>query len=340
MNEIVCGDALTVLRGMTAESVNCCVTSPPYYGLRDYGCDGQIGLEDTPELYIARLTEIFREVRRILKLDGVCWVNMGDSYAGWSHGKSARAARPCNRGSAKGAWDGSKLEQLKSKQSNKISKENPTSKLPRTRANIKPKDLIGSPWMLAFALREDGWYLRSDVIWCKKNAMPQSVKDRPTSSHEHIFLFAKSRKYYFDSEAIKEPVTESTLARMKRGRSGSHKYINGAAGQTPQNINRPRANRCGMDIEQPTMRNKRDVWIVSTGSYQKARVHYAAFPVELIKPCIIAGCPPGGVVLDPFVGSGTTGVAALSEGRSFIGIDLNPEYCALAEERISKTVLA
>lgn len=318
VNEIICGDALLVLRDMPGNSLNTCITSPPYYGLRDYGCDGQIGLEETPIQYIDRLTEVFREVRRVLKPDGVCWINIGDSYAG----------------SGKGAWDNDKLNQHKNKQSYKYSNDNPAAQIPKTWSNIKPKDLIGIPWMLAFALRDDGWYLRSDVIWCKKNAMPQSVKDRPTSSYEHLFLLAKSRRYYFDNEAIKEPVADGTAARMKRGISANHKYINGASGQTAHNLNLPRENRSGEDIEVPTMRNKRDVWIISTNSYRDA--HFATFPVELIRPCILSGCPADGIVLDPFIGSGTTAIAALMEGRNYIGIDLNLEYCDLARERIAK----
>lgn len=320
MNEIICGDALTVLRTMPADSVNACVTSPPYFGLRDYGCTGQIGFEETPEIYISRLTEIFREVRRVLKPDGVCWINIGDSYAG----------------SCKSAGDNNKLQQLKNIQSNKFTADTPAVETPASWTNIKPKDLMGIPWMLAFSLRGDGWYLRSDVIWQKKNAMPQSVKDRPTSSYEHIFLLAKSRKYYYDNESIKEPVAAGTIERMKRGISLNHKYINGASGQTAQNLNNPRENRSGEDINLPVMRNKRDVWTVCTNSYREA--HFATYPVELIKPCIIAGCPPGGIVLDPFVGSGTTAVAALMEGRNYIGIELNPEYCVLARKRIAKHI--
>lgn len=287
LNEIICGDALTVLRSMPGESVQCVCTSPPYFGLRDYGCDGQIGLEETPELYVCRLAEVFREVRRVLKPNGVCWINIGDSYA------------------VNGTW-----------------------------AHIKPKDLIGVPWMLAFALRDDGWWLRSDVIWNKTNSMPQSVKDRPTSSYEHIFLLAKSRTYYFNHEAIKEPVAAGTVERMKRGNSTKHKYIEGAPGQRTQSIIKPRKNRSGEDIDIPTMRNKRDVWTVCTNSYRG--VHFATFPVELIKPCILAGCPKDGIVLDPFIGSGTTAVVALMEGRNYIGIELNPEYCNLARERVAK----
>ena len=318
LNEIICGDALTVLRTISCESVQCCVTSPPYFGLRDYGCDGQLGLEETPEEYTERLTEVFREVRRVLKPDGVCWINIGDSYAG----------------SGKGAWDSEKLKVLKNKQRYKFSTDNPAAKIPKKWDKIKPKDLIGIPWRLAFSLQADGWWLRSAVVWEKPNAMPSSVKDRPTSSYEFVFLFAKSNKYYYDYKTIMEPVADGTIARMKRGVSPTHKYVNGAAGQTTQNISKPRENRSGENIELPSMRNKRDVWRVCTNSYRAA--HFATFPVELIKPCILAGCPIGGTVLDPFIGSGTTAVAALSENRNYIGIELNPEFCALARERITK----
>ena len=205
--------------------------------------------------------------------------------------------------------------------------------MPKKWDNIKPKDLIGIPWRLAFALQTDGWWLRSAVVWEKPNAMPSSVKDRPTSSYEFMFLLAKSNKYYYDYKAIMEPVADGTIDRMKRGVSTTHKYINGAAGQTMQNINKPRKNRNIEDIELPAMRNKRDVWRFSTNSYRAA--HFATFPVELIKPCILAGCPVGGIVLDPFIGSGTTAVAALSENRNYIGIELNPEFCVLAKERIA-----
>ena len=320
MNEIICGDALIVLQNMPAESVNCCVTSPPYFGLRDYGCAGQIGLEDTPEQYTERLTEIFREIRRLLRTDGVCWLNIGDSYAG----------------SGKGAWDADKLKQLKNKQSYKFSTDNPAAQMPKKWDKIKPKDLLGIPWLVAFSLQADGWWLRSAVVWEKPNVLPQSVKDRPTSSYEFVFLLAKSEKYYYDYKAIMEPVAAGTADRMKRGVSTTHKYINGASGQTPHNLNKPRENRSGEDIELPTMRNKRDVWRVCTNSYRAARTHFATFPVELIRPCILAGCPEGGTVIDPFIGSGTTAVTAIMEGRNYIGIDLNSEYCALARERIEK----
>jgi DNA modification methylase len=211
---------------------------------------------------------------------------------------------------------------------------------------------MGVPWHLAFALQDDGWYLRQDIIWSKSNPMPESVTDRCTKSHEYIFLLSKSVKYYYEHEAIKEPVAEATINRMKRGVSNNHKYLNGAPGQTPHTMNRPRPNIKNIkndgqqaysfhinhvNTEADKMyekRNKRSVWSVSTKSYKGT--HFATYPVELITPCILAGCPPNGIVLDPFIGSGTTGIAALMNGRNYIGIDLNPEYCRLARERIDK----
>lgn len=316
MNKIICGDALESLRELPAESVQMCVTSPPYYGLRDYNCDGQIGLEQTPAEYIERLVGVFREVWRVLMPDATLWLNIADSYAG----------------SGKGAMKESRLRQIKNKQSYKFSADNPAAKLPKTWKGVKPKDMIGIPWALAFALRDDGWYLRSDIIWHKPNPLPESCKDRPTRSYEHLFLLSKSYHYYYDHEAIKEPVAEDTHARMRRAISNDHKYATGAPGQTPQTFNRPRESRDGVEITFADTRNKRDVWSIATKSYRGA--HFATYPVELVLPCILAGCPEGGTVLDPFFGSGTTGEAAAMLGRHFIGIDLNSEFCQLAQNRL------
>jgi len=283
-NTILCGDALEMLKTLPAESVHCCVTSPPYYGLRDYGHDGQIGQEASPQEYIARLTAVFREVKRVLRQDGTLWVNIADSYA-----------------QRKKRWNG-----------------------------IKPKDMLGIPWSLAFALRADGWYLRSDIIWHKSNPLPEGAADRPAKSHEHIFLLAKSPQYYFDHEAIQEPVQQSTVERTSRA-VGQHKYIPGAPGQPPQKIYRPRAQG---ELSAPSFRRKRDVWTSATSSYSGA--HFAACPVSLMTPCILAGCPAGGVVLDPFFGSGTTGVAALRNGRHYLGIEINAAFCELAQKRLAQ----
>ena len=299
MNKIICGDAVETLRTLPPESVNCCITSPPYYGLRDYGAAGQIGLEGSPGEYIARLMDVFREVKRVLRDDGTIWIVIADSYAGRSKGASKGETKP---------W-----------------------------GNIKPKDLVGIPWTLAFALRDDGWYLRSAIVWSKPNPLPESCRDRPTRSYEHVFLLSKSYQYYYDQGAVKEPVAAGTHARMKRAISDKHKYVNATIGQPPQTFNRPRPNRSGEELMLADTRNLRDVWTVTTKSYRGA--HFAVFPVELIIPCILAGCPAEGVVLDPFFGSGTTGVAAVALGRQYIGIDINPEYCRLAEDRLKGVML-
>lgn len=285
-----------------------CVTSPPYYGLRDYGESRQIGIEQTPDEYIARLTEVFDEVYRVLKSDGTLWLNIGDSYAG----------------SGKGPMTLSK----NGKSKDVFNMESRIYDVPKKWEGIKPKDLIGIPWMLAFALRARGWYLRSDIIWHKKNCLPESAKDRPTKCYEHIFLLAKSSKYYFDYKAIQEPIKEVSRERYKRGRSANSKYV----GQ--QGITQVRENFSDFDQQ---FRRKRDVWEVSTNTY-KMDEHFAMFPEKLIEPCILAGSANGGVVLDPFFGSGTTGAVAKRHGREFIGIDLNPRYLEKAQMRIDKVI--
>ena len=275
---IINREALYALRELPSESVNCCVTSPPYYGLRDYGLDMQIGREDTPEQYIDRLVEVFRELRRVLKDDGTFWLNIADTYCGTG-----------------------------------------------MKAGCKQKDLIGIPWLLAFALRADGWYLRSDIIWLKENPMPESCRDRPSRCYEHIFLLTKSKKYYYDAAAIAEPIAPGTAARYRQGRSAGHKYAEEVPGQGKvQGINQPRSGGYYDDALMPTTRNKRDVWLINTVPYKGG--HFAAYPPKLAETCILAGCPAGGVVLDPFFGSGTTGLAAKSLDRRYIGIELNAEY--------------
>ena len=281
VSKVICGDAAEVLKTLPQGSANMCVTSPPYYGLRDYGEDGQIGLEQTPQEYIVRLTKVFDEVKRVLADDGTLWLNIGDTYA------------------------------------NKPYK------------NIKPKDLIGIPWMLAFALRERGWSLRSDIIWHKTNALPEAVKDRPAKCYEHIFLFAKSPKYYFNYEAIQQPIKSVTAERYTRGRSGKTKYSGSPPGQ---NID---MNTAAITDEKRKMRRCKDVWEVSTNTY-KMDEHFAMFPEKLIEPCILAGSREGGVVLDPFFGSGTTGAVAKRLNREYIGIDINPRYIEKAEMRIAE----
>ncbi|NBK18585.1 site-specific DNA-methyltransferase [Anaerotruncus sp. 1XD42-93] len=281
METILCGDALEQLRTLEPDSVHTCVTSPPYYNLRDYGTAGQIGAEATPEEYIENLVKVFREVQRVLRPNGTLWINIGDSYATRSGAQPPTNTRNIHGHTAK--------------------------QLP---AGYKYKDLMGIPWMLAFALRTDGWHLRQDIIWAKPNCMPESVRDRCTKSHEYIFLLSKSDRYYFDAAAISEPIAEINVTR----------YLKSFGGKGYRN-------------EVPNLRrNKRDVWTIGTGGFKGA--HFAVFPEKLVEPCILAGCPEGGLVLDPFAGSGTTGVVAKHLARNFIGIELNPEYCRMADERI------
>ena len=266
--KIITGDCIDGLRTLPDASVHCCVTSPPYWGLRDYGHDGQIGLESTPEAYVARMVEVFREVRRVLRDDGTCWVNLGDSYK-------------------------------------------------------NDKQLAGVPWRIAFALQADGWCLRQDIIWHKPNPMPESVRDRCTKAHEYVFLLTKSAKYYYDADAVKEPACNwgtRDRSEMRKGTIDPKLKQHGLKGK---------------DWEDNPMKNKRSVWTLNTKGYNCA--HFAVMPPDLVEPCIKAGCPEGGVVLDPFTGSGTTGAVAIGLGRNFVGTELNPEYVKLAEERIRKT---
>jgi DNA modification methylase len=302
-NAIRTGDALIALRALPAAIADTCITSPPYYCLRDYGIEGQIGLEDSPEEYIENLVAVFCEVRRALKDDGTLWVVIGDTYAG----SGKRGGRDPTIG----------LRNLGNS-------EYPAKSIP---AGCKPKDLIGIPWMLAFALRADGWYLRQDIIWQKPNPMPESVADRCTKSHEYIFMLSKSPRYYYYAEAIKEPAVSTSIKKFtdkstdkQRGHGRRHAGFNGRY-----------AERLAVEGV-PTTRNKRDVWAVATHPYKAA--HFATYPPELIRPCVLAGSRPGGIVLDPFFGAGTTGLVALQEGRRYIGIELNSEYCAIAQERL------
>lgn len=314
MNRIIIGDALEGLKQVPDKTVDCCVTSPPYYGLRDYGVAGQIGLEETPDEYIGRLVEVFREVRRTLKQDGTLWVVIADSYAGSGKGR-------CKDGSY-------------SQNATTIESEgqiNSVLKPAKIAQGLKPKDLIGIPWMLAFALRADGWYLRSDIIWNKPNVMPESVKDRCTKSYEHVFMLAKSRRYYFDSEAVMVPAHYD--GRKETLNKGSSKYqdtvVPGHSPQSQHTAGKPHE-RWRFKDGKP-VKNRRDVWTVCTRPYKGA--HFATFPPELIEPCILAGSRTGGTVLDPFIGSGTTAEVADRLGRDCIGIELNPEYAALIKER-------
>ena len=308
-NIIINRDCLLALRDLPDESVNCCVTSPPYYALRDYGMDAQIGREDSPEEYIRRLVIVFREVRRVLTEDGTLWLNIADTY--------------CGTGNKGGYLD----------PKNPKGRNGQSVSLARRASECKQKDMIGIPWLLAFALRADGWYLRSDIIWCKANPMPESCKDRPSRCYEHVFLLTKSKKYYYDALAIAEPIAEGTAARYKGGRSASSKYAEEIPGQGKvQKLNAARAAGTITDADISPVRNARDVWHINTVPYKGG--HFAAYPPKLAERCILAGCPRGGVVLDPFFGSGTTGLAAVKNDRRYIGIELNAEYCELAKERI------
>jgi len=308
LNKIYTMDCLKGLKQLHDKSINCCVTSPPYWGLRDYGVEGQLGLEDTPEEYVENLVAIFREVKRVLRDDGTLWLNLGDTYAG--SGKAGNNPE----------------YQKRHIQFGKIEiKERRGKPTPSKKIGLKPKDLVGIPWMVAFALRADGWYLRQDIIWAKPNPMPESVKDRCTKAHEYIFLLTKSGRYYYDVDAIREPHKEID---RRFGGDGTHcgtgvRYHNNA----PKGVQR------GAWLGQhPKGRNKRTVWSVTTKPFKGA--HFAVFPPDLIEPCVLAGCPEGGIVLDPFMGSGTTGMVAAMHQRNFIGFELNQEYCKMAEKRI------
>lgn len=293
MNQIIQGDCLEVLKTIPGATVDCCVTSPPYWGLRNYNNDSQLGLEKTPEEYVENMVKVFREVKRVLKAEGTLWVNLGDSYAtnhktGSNEGKHGQISKSyqCRAG---GVGNGR-----------------------------KPKDLVGIPWMVAFALRSDGWYLRQDIIWHKPNPMPESVKDRCTKNHEYFFMLSKSQNYYYDNEAIKtvsiDPEDDRGLRKNKKRIPTA--MINGIrnSGVYP-------------------MANKRSVWTVATKPFNEA--HFATYPPELIEDCILAGCPIGGVVLDPFFGAGTTGLVAMRQKKSYIGIELNPEYIEIAKNRLN-----
>jgi len=331
-NKIYLGDSLEVVKTFPDNSINCVVTSPPYYGLRDYGVNGQIGLEDTPDEYIGRLVSLFREIRRCLKDDGTLWVNIGDSYwgGGWRNAEFNEHSGEIQKGS-KGTYCGMTMPNLKGYVN-----------------GYKPKDLIGIPWMLAFALRADGWYLRQDIIWHKPNPMPESVTDRCTKSHEYIFLLSKSKKYYFDYKAIQEDAISAESKDQGFVSSGENNHNDKDNSYHEALLKNPRTKNCqyngqapnsmhirremGMKDEQYTTRNKRDVWSVCVKPNKEA--HFATYPQELIVSCILAGCPEEGIVFDPFMGSGTTGIVARKLNRNYVGCELNPDYHKMAERRI------
>ena len=333
MNRVIFGDCRDTMRDLKAQGVRvqCCVTSPPYYGLRDYGHPGQIGLEKTPGEYVAALVEVFEGVRELLADDGVLWLNLGDSYAGYHGNKNSEVPTSSTNG-----WTNGYNE-------NKRGGARPQD------IGLKPKDLVGAPWRVAFALQEAGWYLRQDIIWHKPNPMPESVRDRCTKSHEYLFLLTKSERYYWDAEAMKEEAVGQNLHDLT-----GPGYT--APGQTPNTGNRSRRDSFKRDgskraevipgqsvgthrPDRPESeydvftRNRRSVWTVATRPYKGA--HFATFPPALIEPCILAGAPFNGLVLDPFTGSGTTAAVALQHGRRFIGCELNPDYIKLAEARIA-----
>lgn len=333
LNKIYNSDCLTFLQGLPDNFIDCCVTSPPYFGLRDYGVDGQIGLEETPDQFVAKLVSVFEEVRRVLKPEGTLWLNLGDSYATKSSsGRQGKTDQRKNRTFT--------AESLPPK---------------GVGGDIKQKDLIGIPWMVAFALRSAGWYLRQDIIWHKPNPMPESVTDRCTKAHEYIFLMSKSAKYYYDSEAIRVPLKDESIRRLAQdieNQKGSERV----PGKTNGTMKAVRKNK-GIDnslaasgainhdgksgyfdkdgnLLVRSTANKKSVWTVTTKPFKEA--HFATFPKDLIVDCIKAGCPEGGIVLDPFMGAGTTTCVALENFRNFIGCELNPEYIKIAEKRLSQ----
>lgn len=314
VNQIHISECLSGLKELPDNSINCCVTSPPYFGLRDYQHKMQIGLEKTPEEYIEKLVCVFHEVYRVLKDDGTLWVNIGDSYAGSMKG----AARfPDNAMNYKQGTNRGTLGK---------------ATLVKQCTGCKNKDLIGIPWMLAFALRADGWYLRQDIIWSKPNPMPESVTDRCTKSHEYIFLLSKSRKYYFDSESIQQTASQSVKRRIGKVENVGHKAF--ATANTLSESNPMFRKSTTREYQYADKANKRSVWSVPTSACKEA--HFAVFPEKLIVDCIKAGCPEKGIVLDPFMGSGTTAVVARKLNRNYIGFELNPGYVRLAEKKISE----
>lgn len=348
MIEILTGDCRDILPTLPGKSIHCCVTSPPYWGLRDYGVSGQIGLESSPEEYISEMVQVFREVRRVLRDDGTLWLNLGDTYAG-SRGQASRGGPPSASSTLEGnghRGGGPKLQGMTT-----VSRRRDDAVIPRSDmavAGLKPKDLVGIPWRVALALQADGWYLRCDIIWHKPNPMPESCTDRPTKAHEYVFLLSKSEKYYYDHDAIKEPVTGTAHARRGlqyktpdgwdtstgAGAHGSFHKAGREKGRIP-GVG-PKAAAAAI-VGLVNSRNKRSVWTVSTQPYSAA--HFATFPEKLIEPCIKAGCPRGGVVLDIFGGSGTTGRVAAKHRRNAVLIELNPDYVKLQHERTSMVQL-
>jgi DNA modification methylase len=340
INKIYQGDAFEILKTLPDNSIQCCVTSPPYWNLRDYGIDDQLGLEETPEKYVEHMIQVFKEVKRVLTLDGTLWLNIGDSYAAASKNRSKE------QHDAKSTLEGRKNGGCLIQKS-------------KITGNLKSKDLVGIPWMLAFALRNDGWYLRQDIIWSKPNPMPESVTDRCTKSHEYIFLLSKSQKYYYDADSIKQPLKDTSITRLSQNienQNGSNRVPGKTNGNmkavrphgivrdrlldynSKEKILRPNTKRGVFKnehlIQGPNEKaNKRSVWEVCTESFSEA--HFATFPQKLIIDCIKAGSREKDIILDPFFGAGTTGIVAKKLNRNFIGIELNSEYIKIAERRLN-----
>lgn len=306
--KIMQGDVRQQLATLADGSIQCCVTSPPYWGLRDYGQQGQLGLETTPHEYVENMVTVFRQVHRVLADDGVLWLNLGDSYASYRDGK---ATPDTTRGNSKGTL---------------VPKGNAANRMAASfdGSPIKHKELVGIPWRVAFALQSDGWYLRQDIIWHKPNPMPESVTDRCTKSHEYLFMLTKQPNYYFDNEAIKEPSTTGKWDKMPP--IGGVKHVKGNDNHTYSG-NTPSHNG---------LRNKRDVWTVPTKPFKGA--HFAVMPEALVEPCILSSSRVNDVILDPFTGSGTVGVVAIRNHRQFVGTELNPEYIQIAHQRIEKSI--
>lgn len=294
--EVLIGDCRTSMKKIPDESIDMCITSPPYWNLRDYQNEEQLGLEKTPEEYVQNMVEVFRIVRQKLKPSGTLWLNLGDSYAGGG-GSSGHTAE---------------------------------GKVP---LGLKPKDLVGIPWAVAFALRADGWWLRQDIVWAKPNPMPEPVKDRCTRSHEFVFMFSKKKKYYYDNDAIREPIGESMRRSIKNGPRVTEGYKHDEETRMGKSSGNHAFSRQESLDNIAKGRNKRDVWFIAAKPYSGA--HFAVFPPELVEPCILAGCPAGGIVLDPFGGSGTTAGVAILHGRSSILCELSEDYISLIDDRVS-----
>jgi DNA modification methylase len=334
------GDCRERLRELPDASVNCCVTSPPYFGLRDYGHEGQMGLEPTPDEFVAGMVEVFREVKRVLRDDGTLWLNIGDTY---NNNPSTSDIPRADQGNGSGAFS---IPPEKHMLANRAKANKAQPLIERV---IKKKDLIGIPWLLAFALRADGWYLRQDIIWSKPNPMPESVRDRCTKAHEYLFLLSKGPRYYYDAEAIAEPAIyggdwagssfdNGKTAQHQLGRSQKSDRRAGN-GRFTYNGKRQGGEGTGQEafVAIKETRNKRSVWEVATQPFSEA--HFATFPISLIEPCILAGCPKGGTVIDPFGGAGTTAMAASKHGRDAILVELNREYALMAERRLRRADL-